>query len=35
MLVHFTGSHSGDRVTELEGEILSEWFAKIDQHPDK
>ena len=35
MLVDFAGSHYGDRVTEFDKEILSESFAKIDQHPDE
>ena len=35
MLVHFAKIRYGDRVTELEMEIMSEWFAKIDQHPDE
>ena len=35
MLVHFVGIQHGDRTVELEKEIMSEWIAKIDQHPDE
>ena len=35
MLVHFAIIRFGDRVTKLEKEIMSEWFTKIERHPDK
>ena len=35
MLVHFVRIRHRDRGAELEKEIMSEWLAKIDQHPDE